>query len=46
MSLALLHVFLVDFEDTFHVRVVLKLLKRAKGLDLTVFEDNDPVTQV
>ena len=46
MSLALLHVFLIDFEDTFHVRVVLKLLKCAKGLDLTVFEDNDPITQV
>ena len=46
MSFALLHVFLVDFEDAFHVGIVLKLLKRAKGLDLTVFEDDDPVTQV
>ena len=44
--LALLQVFLVDFEDTAQVGITLKLLKRAESLDLTLFEDTDAISQV
>ena len=46
MTLALLHVLLVDLEDALHVWIVFELLKCAKCLDLTLLEDKDPITQV